>query len=158
MPELSTALALGRVIKIEIGGSGLRVRLKRLDRARGVETDWIQVASPMIGPDAGLVFAPEIGDIAVLAFAAKRPIVLGFITGADMAAPSDALEERIIQSRNGNALVLIDGDSGGITLKDEHDNEIVMNKNGITLKSKGEITIEASRTATVKGRTVELNP
>lgn len=158
MGELSTSLALGRVIETEIGETGLRVRLKRLDRARGVETDWMQVASPMIGPEAGLIFAPEIDDIAVLAFAARRPIVLGFLTGADMAAPSDVLEERIIQSRNGNALVLIDGDDGGVTLRDEHDNEIVMNQDGITLKSNGDIKIEASGTTTVIGQTVELNP
>lgn len=158
MGDLPTSLVLGRVIEAEIGDTGLRVRLKRLDRAQGIETDWVQVASPMVGPEAGLIFAPEPGDIAVMAYAARRPLVLGFITGADMPAPSDVLEERIIQSRNGNALVLIDGDEGGITLKDEHGNEITMNKDGITLKSDADITVEASGTATVKGATVELNP
>lgn len=158
MGDLPTSLVLGRVLEAEIGETGLRVRLKRLDRAQGIETDWIQVASAMIGPQAGLIFAPEPGDIAVMAYAARRPIVLGFITGADMPAPTDTLEERTIQSRNGNFLKLIDGDEGGITLKDEHGNEIIMDQGGITLKSASDITIEASGTATVKGATVELNP
>lgn len=158
MGSIPTALVLGRVIETEIADTGLRARLVRLDRPSQIETDWIAIASPMVGPEAGLIFAPEVGDLAVLAFTAKKPIILGFLNGGRMTAPSDVLEERIIQSRDDNAIILIDGDDGGITLRDKNGNEIVMNQDGITIRSDGDINIEAGGTTTVKGATVELNP
>jgi hypothetical protein len=54
--------------------------------------------------------------------------------------------------------VLIDGADSGITLRDKHKNEITMSKDGITITTSGDITIKANGTATIKGKTVELNP
>lgn len=158
MDNLATSLALGRVLEAEIGDRGLRARLQRLDRPNGVETDWIQVAAPMIGPGAGVIFAPEPDDLAVLAFAGKRQVILGFMNAAQVESPTTELEERTISSRQGNMLKLIDGGDSGITLADEHGNEIVMNKDGISIKTSGTLTLEAARTTTIKGQTVELNP
>lgn len=158
--SLSPSLVLGHVIEVETTLSSHKVRLQRLDMPRGVETDWLSVLSPMAGDNAGVVFTPDPkqGDLAVVAFAGQRPIVLGFLFGGDMALPTDKPEEMIIQSRDGNALVLIDGGDSGITLRDKHKNEITMNKDGITIASSGDITIKANGTATVQGKTVELNP
>ncbi len=158
MGELPTALALGRVVEVEVSEKGLRARLQRLDRPDGIVTDWIAVASLMAGPEVGTLFAPEIDDLAVLAFSAKRPVILGFITGGASGAPTDDLNERTIASRDKNMIVLIDGANSGITLKDSHANEIVMNADGISIKTNGTLTIEAAGTTTIKGATVELNP
>lgn len=157
MADLPTSLALGRVVEVEISDRGLRARLQRLDRPEGIVSDWIAVASPMAGPEVGLLFAPEIDDLAVLAFAANRPIILGFITAGEAGPATQELTERSIVSRDKNMVVLIDGDQGGITIRDSHDNQIVMDRDGITLKSNGEIRIEASGKTSIKGVTVELN-
>jgi hypothetical protein len=158
MGELPTALALGRVVEVEISEKGLRARLQRLDRPQGIVTDWIAVASLMVGPEVGTLFAPEVDDLAVVAFSAKRPLILGFITGGASGAPTSDPKERTIASRDRNMIILIDGEKSGITLKDAHDNEIVMNADGITIKTGGALRIEAEGTTTIKGATVELNP
>jgi hypothetical protein len=157
MPDVAGALALGRVLEVEIDEKGLHAKVQRLDRAPGVVSDWITVASPMAGPECGVLFAPEPDDIAVIGQVGERPLILGFITGASAGAAAQEVEERTIASRDKNMIVLIDGSSSGITIKDSNDNSIVMDKNGITVKSAGEITIEAGGTCAVKGATVELN-
>ncbi len=156
--NLAPSLVLGMVTETQSSVDGLKVRLQRLDRAGGIETDWIPIASPAAGNKAGFGFVPEIEDVAIVAFNGTRPIVLGFIYGGGMEAPSTDPLERIIQSRDGNALVLIDGDKSGITLRDKHNNEITMNKDGITIKTDGDLNLTASGTTTIKGATVELNP
>lgn len=158
--SLSPSLVLGEVIEVESTVEGHKVRLQRLDMPKGVETDWMSVASPMAGDKAGFLWTPKAnaGDIAVVAFAGRRPIVLGFVYGGGAALPTDKPEEHVLQSRDENRLVLIDGEDSGILLKDMHGNEISMTKDGITIKSDKEIKIEAASTATVKGATVELNP
>ncbi len=175
MDNISPALALGRVVEAETTVEGLKARLQRLDRPSGIETDWLPIASPMAGPAAGFAFTPEIDDLAVLAFVGKKAVILGFIFGGTTAPPTDAPEERKIASRDGNALILIDGDDSGIThsdsngnevvmnadgirLTDSNGNEVVMNAGGITMTTSGDLKIEASGTATIIGATVELNP
>jgi uncharacterized protein involved in type VI secretion and phage assembly len=157
---LSPALVLGEVIEVQSDIEGHKVRLQRLDLPAGVETDWISVATPMAGDKAGFLWTPKAnaGDIAVVAFAGRRPIVLGFVFAGGQTPPTTKPEEHILQSRDENRLVLIDGDASGIQLKDKHGNEIRMDKDGITLKSAKKILVEASDTTTVKGATVELNP
>jgi hypothetical protein len=158
--SLAPSLVLGHVVEVESTLSSHKVRLQRLDMPKGVETDWISVLSPMAGDRAGLVFTPdpEQGDLAVVAFAGQRPIVLGFLFGGGMTLPTDKPEEKIIQARDGSALLLIDGAEAGVTLRDKHNNEIIMNKDGITISTEGDLTIKADGTATIKGKTVELNP
>ena len=158
MDNLTPALVLGRVVEAESTVEGLKARLQRLDRPAGIETDWLPIASPMAGPEAGFVFTPEVDDLAVLGFVGKKGIILGFIFGGKTTPPTDAPEERKIASRDGNALILIDGDNTGITISDSNGNEIVMNADGISMKTGGDFKIEASGTTTVIGTTVELNP
>ena len=92
------------------------------------------------------------------AFHGTRPIVLGFVYGGGVTAPSTDPLERLIQSRDGNAMVLIDGEKSGITLRDKHGNEIRMDADGISITTGKDLTITASGTTTIKGATVELNP
>jgi uncharacterized protein involved in type VI secretion and phage assembly len=175
MDNLSPALVLGRVVEAEGTVEGLKARLQRLDRPAGIETDWLPIASPMAGPEAGFVFTPEVDDLAVLGFVGKKGIILGFIFGGTTTPPTDAPEERKIASRDGNALILIDGDDSGIThsdsngnevlmnadgikLTDANGNEIVMDAGGITMTTSGDFKIEAAGTTTIIGATVELNP
>lgn len=157
---LSPALVLGEVIEVQSTIDGHRVRLQRLDMPQGVETGWISVMTPMAGDNAGFLWTPraDAGDIAVVAFAGRRPVVLGFLYGGGMQMPVTKPEEHILKTRDDTSITLIDGDDGGIVLKDRHGNEIRMTQDGISLKSPGKITVEADGTTTVKGATVELNP
>jgi len=155
---LAPALVLGTVVETQTSVEGLMVRIQRLDRPGGMETDWMRIAGPMAGDKAGFCFMPEPEDLAVVAFCGTQPIVLGFLFGGGVETPSTDPKERTIQSRDGNALLLIDGDKGGITLRDKHNNEITMNADGISIKTDKDFTVEAKGKATIKGATVELNP
>ena len=57
-----------------------------------------------------------------------------------------------------NALILVDGEKSGITLRDKHGNEIRMDSGGISITTGKELTISATGTTTITGATVELNP
>lgn len=156
--SLAPSLVLGRVVETQPSVDGLKVRLQRLDRPAGTETDWLRIVSPMAGETAGFCFMPEEGDLAVAAFHGHQPLVLGFVYGGGVQTPAEDPLERTIQSRDGNALVLVDGDKSGITLRDKHGNEIRMDQDGIAITSPKDVTITASGTTTIKGTTVELNP
>jgi uncharacterized protein involved in type VI secretion and phage assembly len=156
--DLAPSLVLGTVVETQSTIEGLMVRVQRLDQSPDIETDWILMSAPMAGEKAGFCFSPEPDDVAVIAFCGVRPIVLGFIYPGGVETPATDPKERTIQSRDGNALILIDGDKSGITLRDKHKNEITMNADGITIKTDKDFTIEAKGTTTIKGATVELNP
>lgn len=166
MAEPSRALVLGRVIEVQETIEGLKARCQRLDRAPGIETDWLAIAGPMASVDSGFKFQPQAEtDIAVIAYTQKKGIIIGFVYGPNAVA-SDDPTELAITSRDGNTVILHDGDASGITLRDSNENEIVMNADGITIKTNGAFTveaggdakIEATGTTTVIGSTVELNP
>lgn len=156
--SLAPAITLGTVIDVESPDGLGQVRVQRFDMPPGVETSWLPVMTPFASDGAGLLIPPEIGDIAVLAFNGRRPIVLGFLYTGPMQRPTDLPEEKVLVSKDGNALKLVDGGDKGITLADANGNEIVMNAEGITLKSNGNIKVEAAGTTTVIGTMVELNP
>ena len=155
---ITPSIVLGKVVDIDDPEGRLRVRLQRLDQPDSMETSWADVVTPMASNAAGFYFVPELDDIAVMAFHGQRPMVIGYIFTPNGELPTSEPKERIIQSVDGNALILIDGDKSGITLRDKHKNEITMNADGITIKTDGKFTVEAGGTATIKGATVELNP
>jgi uncharacterized protein involved in type VI secretion and phage assembly len=156
--SLAPALVLGTVVETQSSIDGLKVRLQRLDRPAGTETDWLQIATPMAGEAAGVAFMPEPGDVAVAALHGRVPIVLGFLYAGGVTTPTTDPQQRTVQSRDGNALVLVDGSDSGVTLRDKHGNEIRMDAEGIAITTPGRLLVEASGTTTVKGAVVELNP
>jgi len=166
MVEPARSLVLGRVIEVQETIDGFKARCQRLDRKAGIETDWLAIAGPMASEGSGFTFQPKAdSDIAVIAYTQKKGIILGFIYGPNSTA-SDDPTELAITSRDGNTVILHDGDASGITLRDKNKNEIVMNADGITIKTKGDFKvevggnagIEAEGTTTIIGSTVELNP
>ena len=156
--SLTPSIVLGKIVDTEDPEGRMRVRLQRLDQPDDMETSWAEVVMPMASNKAGFQFVPEPDDIAVIAFFGHRPMVIGYIFTPNVEVPTSDPKERMIQSLDGNALILIDGDKSGITLRDKHKNEITMNADGITIKTDGKFTVEAGGTATIKGATVELNP
>lgn len=157
---------LARVVDTEDPEARHRVKLQRLDRADGVETDWFPVVSAMAHDAAGFVTQPEVDDLAVVGFTGDQGLVFGYLYSGDDAVPAEAVTQRIWQSVNGHKVVLDDGDADGVTVSDAHGNTVVMSGDGIALesasdvkvKASGNIEIEASGTVTIKGQMVELNP
>lgn len=132
-------------------------------------SDWVPVVSPLAGAEAGLYVMPEIDDMVVVGFLngdRNQPIVMGAIWNGAQTPPANAYTERVFKSRTGHLIALSDGDDDGITLLDTHENKIVMNKDGITLETKGDLKLsvagdtvfETSGEATHTASTIKLNP
>lgn len=134
---------------------------------------WAQLAAPEAGLGRGYYFRPEAGDEVVLGFLnndPRRPVIVGALFGskntppASMGEPSDANEQRGIVSKKGTTIgfvdrdkasvfiataqnnkLLLDDDGESISLSDQHGNEITMSKDGIVLRSKAAVRIEADK-------------
>ena len=158
MADAGSTLYLGRVTDNADPESMGRVKCQRLDRPNGVVTKWARVMMPFGGDATGFMMLPEVGDLAVIAYFAEEPIVLGFIYGAQDETASDAVGKRRIKSKDGHMITFFDGDDSGITIEDASGNIIEMKSDGINIKTSGSLTLEASGTTTIKGATVELNP
>ena len=156
--DRGSTLYLGRVTDNQDPEAHGRVKCQRLDRPDGVLTKWARVMMPFGGNGTGFMMLPEIGDLAVLAYFAEEPVVLGFVYGGADQTASDKVGQRRIRSKDGHMITLFDGDDSGITIQDASGNVIAMTSDGISIKTSGSLTLEASGTTTVKGATVELNP
>lgn len=155
-----------------------RVRI----RLPGLEPLWARIARPDAGDGRGHCFWPEPRDEVVVGFIGGDPrqaIVLGALFGAahpppDSEAPADPNQRRALVSKSGVKVafddekaaltlatprgnrIVIDDDAGAITLTDQHGNTITMDSSGITLKSAGDLGIEAAGKVVIKGTAVDI--
>lgn len=146
-----------------------RVTLEYLGHEGGAVSDWAHMATPFAGDEAGFFALPEDGDLVAVGFTngdLNQPIVLGALWNGTQAPPAEASTERRFVSRNGHALTLSDGDDDGIILEDAHENKIVMNADGITISTGGDLKFEVTGAtemttegeATITASTIKLNP
>jgi len=135
-----------------------RVKCQRLDRPDGVPLKWARVMMPFGGNATGFMMLPEVGDLAVIAYFASEPLVLGFIYGGQDETAAEKVGQRRIKSKDGHMITFFDGEDSGISIEDAAGNSIVMKADGIAIKTSGTLSLEAAGTTTVKGATVELNP
>ncbi|MCB0011973.1 MAG: type VI secretion system tip protein VgrG [Anaerolineales bacterium] len=146
-------------------------------------TVWARLAAPDAGKDHGFVFWPEANDEVVVGFVNEDPrqaVVLGSLFSQknrvppDLAPTENNLVRGLVTKKN-NRLLIIDDDKAelllktsagkeihlnenedSLTIKDEHGNEIVLDKDGIKLKSGKDLTLEASGKVEIKGQSVDL--
>ncbi|HEX8115157.1 MAG TPA: type VI secretion system tip protein VgrG [Kofleriaceae bacterium] len=165
-----------------LGEHRIKVLLSMLDHQQGAV--FARVARPDAGDQRGLVFWPEPGDEVVVGFVNGDPrqaVVLGALHGSTNAPPdaagppSDDNTRRAIVSKAGTVIafdddkasvrietpaankVVIDDDAESITLADQHGNTITLDKNGITLRSAKDFTIDAaSGKVVIQGKTVDV--
>jgi phage protein D/phage baseplate assembly protein gpV len=92
-----------------------RVKVKLPWLAEGIESHWARIATPMGGPDRGMVFLPEVNDEVLVAFEhgdLNHPYVLGALwNGRDK--PPEANKDgknniRKIRSRSGHEIIFND--------------------------------------------------
>ena len=115
------------------------------------KTAWAPVAAPMAGGDRGIMFAPELDDEVVLGFLSadpEQPVILGYTWNGKDKPPTPHPRERIIRSKNGHTIRMIDapegeGGAGAVIIEDANRNKIVMANGKILLKAEAVIEIDA---------------
>lgn len=158
--ERSAGLVIGKVTAVkDLDGLG-RIQVS-YPFMNATEQRWIPVIAPMAGGGRGAFFMPEIDDEVAIAFDQgmwDHPYVIGFLWNPQQPAPSPDERQRMIRSRNGHAIRMVDstpnsGNLGALVVEDGHGNSIVMTNGHITIKAVGKLRIEAAD-VTIMGRLV----
>lgn len=175
MPAVS-GLQIGKVIAIE-GDPTDDFRLKiSLPCFSGDNTEvWARLALQDAGNKRGCFFIPEIDDEVILGFVDQNPtnpVVLGSLYSGKTPPPQELSddnnkkgfylksgiklefneEDKIIniETPGDNKLIMNDKD-GKIEIGDANGNQIIMDKQGIIIKSAGKLSIEAGSDMNLKG-------
>jgi len=129
------------------------------------ESGWLQVMSFYGGQDCGAFFLPSEGDSALVGFSGgdtTRAFVLGFLWSGSVKPPIGGAarqqDVRVIKTRQGKQLIFDDSKEGQLTLIDENQNRVKIDtaKNHISVESKGDVTITAANTMTLKANQVVI--
>ncbi len=164
-----SGLQIGRVFQVtsEPGFENrIKVRLPIVDTAEGFL--WARIATLDAGPNRGTVFRPEIDDEVIVGFINDDPrdgIILGMLHSNKRWAPINIGNDNDLkgyQSRSGLKVLFNDADKSicletpgnnrikiaenkGISLSDEHGNKVVMDEQGLSFVSNGQITIDSRK-------------
>jgi Rhs element Vgr protein len=140
------------------------------------EGTWSRISTLDAGADRGTVFRPEIGDEVIVGFLNDDPrnaVVLGMCHSSAKASPIPAKDDNdekgyvsrskikihfddkkkslLIETPGGNSLLLSDEDKK-IEIKDQNNNKITLDQNGIKIESAKDFQVKA--TADFKGEGV----
>ncbi|HEX6082957.1 MAG TPA: phage baseplate assembly protein V [Thermoanaerobaculia bacterium] len=133
----------------EVDEATMRVKAKVLSVFGDQQASgWCMPCVPYAGDGYGFAFLPEVGCGVWIEFEGgdiSRPIWSGcyWIEGT---IPEDAKAAVKVLQTKGGAKFVLDDDGTKITITDSHDNEIVMESAGITLK-RGSMKIEITTSA-----------
>ncbi|MFT4601142.1 MAG: Rhs element Vgr protein [Arenicella sp.] len=169
-----SGLQIGKVLKID-GDPQHRIQIAL--PVSGAETKvWARMVFEDAGNNRGRIFWPEVDDEVIVGFLnddPRNPIILGSVYSKKNVPPikPDAKnEERAIISKSdvritinekdksieiktpGGNKIFVDDKGKSITLEDQHKNTIVMEKAGITIKSMGDITLDATKKINLKAK------
>ncbi|MCC5950079.1 MAG: hypothetical protein JJT89_16640 [Nitriliruptoraceae bacterium] len=125
-----------------------RVKLRFPSLGDDVESDWARVVVPGGGKERGLDLRPEVDDEVVVGFERgdpRSPFVLGGMFHAKAPPFDDVIDDRgevmrrVLASRAGHAITLLDGDSDDeravqITLADGK-TKVMIGEDGITIEA-----------------------
>jgi uncharacterized protein involved in type VI secretion and phage assembly len=135
---------------------------------------WARLATPMAGPDRGLVVIPEVGDEVLVAFEREDlrfPCVLGALwNGQDkppLANTDGKNDKRILKSRKKHYLLFDDGERGVVELAHVKGRKVVFNDDGFAVQDEngnvvkvdsnsGAMTIEAKGQLNIKAATITI--
>jgi uncharacterized protein involved in type VI secretion and phage assembly len=144
----------------------------------GDETAWLPVASSYAGKDYGAYILPEKDDRVIVGFLNGDPqsgIVLGSLWNRENALPSETATEkndvRAFVTKGGCAIIVKDGEEGGINVKTKAGHTIVIDekvkkitvatsdgKQKIELDEKGgAIIVEADKKISLKANDIALD-
>lgn len=140
-----------------------RLKVKLQFREGENETDWIRMATMLVGKDWGSLFVPEVGDEVLVAFhmgEIRKPYVIGLLWTQTNASPQMDKDNNIrkIRSRDGHELIFDDKKGEGkiiiqtkggtvIEIDDKNDSIKLSDQSGQTATDinggSGEITIQS---------------
>jgi uncharacterized protein involved in type VI secretion and phage assembly len=144
----------------------------------GGETAWLPVASSYAGKDYGAYILPEKDDRVIVGFLNGDPqsgVVLGSLWNRENALPSETATEkndvRAFVTKGGHAIIVKDGEEGGINVKtkaghtiviDEKAKKITVATNGGKQKIElgeegGAIIVEADNIISLKAKNIALD-
>lgn len=173
-------LQIATVTKID-GDAEHRIQVKLPlinDNQDGI---WARVATLDAGENRGTFFRPETGDEVIVGFLNDDPrnaVVLGMLHSSKKAAPlketkdndekglvtrsemkllfNDKKKSITIQTPGGKSII-IDEESNTIVIEDQNKNKMEMGKEGISVKSGKDFSIEAAGDVTIKGKSVSVS-
>lgn len=171
-------LQVGVVLKID-GDPQYRVQIQLPIGGKTVKL-WARMLFADGGDDRGMVFWPEKDDEVIVGFLnddPRHPIILGSAFSKKNKPPikpdkknsekgiitkskvkfiiNDKDKSVSIETPGGNS-VLIDDKKKTVTITDENKNSIKMQKKGITIDSKGDITLNATKNLKLKAKSAIL--
>jgi uncharacterized protein involved in type VI secretion and phage assembly len=159
--EPTPGIVIGKVTEVaDPDGTGrIKVRYPWLEDTK---TEWASVASIMAGGDRGCFFMPEPDDEVVLGFHHgdwDHPFVLGFLWNPVQAAPSTDVRQRMIRSKNGHTIRMVDstpsgGNKGALIIEDGNGNVITLTNGIVTIRSRGHLRLTGA-TMDIMGRQVK---
>jgi uncharacterized protein involved in type VI secretion and phage assembly len=160
MTKPNGGIVVGKVTEVEDpeGHGRIKVRYPHMD---DTATEWSSVASIMAGSDRGCFFMPEVDDEVLLAFQHgdyDHPFIVGFVWNPVQAPPSADPRQRMIRSKNGHTIRLIDstpnnGNKGAIVIEDAHGSVITLTNGLIHIHSEMHVEISA-KSMKIMGRPV----
>jgi uncharacterized protein involved in type VI secretion and phage assembly len=166
------AIALVTQNKDDEGLCRVKVRFPWHDKPS--ESYWARLATPMAGPERGLVLIPEVGDEVLVAFEREDlrfPCVLGALwNGKDkppVANDDGKNDKRKFVSRKKHYLLFDDGSKGVVELAHQKGRKVVFDDNGFAVQDEngnvvkvdstsGAMTIEAKGQLSIKAATISI--
>ncbi|MGZ4989526.1 MAG: type VI secretion system tip protein VgrG [Methylobacter sp.] len=183
LPGIS-GLHIGLVLELgEDPDKELKVKIQLPMLKDDTNTLWARLATPDAGKGRGYFFRPEIDDEVVVGFVNDDPrqaIILGALFGSKnsqperFGQPDNKNSAKGIASKKGMVIgfdddkvivyietpakntIQLDDNGKKIQLNDQHGNSIVMDQNGITLKSAKDFKVEASGNVEITGSKVDI--
>jgi Rhs element Vgr protein len=158
------------------GESRIKVRMPIISSSE--DGIWARRSTLDAGKERGSFFLPEIGDEVIVGFINDDPrdaIVLGLVHSSKLPAPltaSDSNPQKGFVTRSKMKMIfddekksftletpagkkfIVDEDAGIIKMMDENQNSLVMDSNGIIIKSNGKIEIKATQDLNMEGLNV----
>lgn len=171
----ANGLHYGKVLKIFEDPAGqyrIQVKLPLMDAEAKI---WARMVMDDAGSNRGHCFWPEVDDEVVVGFMnddPRYPVILGQLFNKKATPPIEPADKNLekgfvtktgikilfhdedgkqsleLVTPGGNS-IKIDDDAKSIALKDQNSNEITMDSSGITIKSAGEIKLNATKNLTL---------
>jgi uncharacterized protein involved in type VI secretion and phage assembly len=144
-----------------------RIKVKYPWISEDFESDWIRIATPMAGPERGILYIPEVNDEVLIAFEHGDPhrayMLGGLWNGSDApalptseAVSGGVINKRIIKTRSGHVIILDDTDGAEkIIIRDKTEsNEMIIDsaENSMTINVEGDFTVSAKGKITLESK------
>jgi len=154
----------------------VKVKLPVIDQNEAI---WARMSFADAGNERGFFFMPEIDDEVVVGFInedARHPVILGMLHSSSKAAPfepTDDNHEKGLVTRSGmkitfndehnnilistpaNNEIQLNEEEEFLSIKDQNNNCIKMDSNGITIESAGDLIFKAQKDIKIEGMNIE---